>query len=107
MVPVQVSDETEPDDNCSVDGVLALMTEALGAEDISTLKDRFLLEDFQVPLLQMSEAEMIAILSGCASPQPPKKKWRLPGVRKVTRKLANIFDLSVYNKRDEQAYKQY
>ena len=73
MVPVQDSDETEPDDHWSFDDVLASLTEALGAEDIATSADLFLLEDDQIPVLQMPKAEMNAILSGSASPQPPKK----------------------------------
>ena len=90
------TDETEPDHHCSFDDVMASITEALGAEDIATSADRFLLEDYQMPVSQMSEAKMNAILSGSASPQPPKKKRCLPGFRKVTRKLEYIFDLSVY-----------
>ena len=80
MVPAQDSDETEPDDHCLFDDVLASITEALGAEDIATSADPFLLEYDQVPVLQNSEAEMNAILSGSASHQPPKKKRRLPGL---------------------------
>ena len=34
------------------------------------------------------------------------KKRRFPGFRKVTRNFADIFDLSVYNKRAEETYKQ-
>ena len=97
--------ETEPDDHCSVDDVLAFITEALGAEDIATSADLFLLEDDQILVWQMSELEM-NLMSGSASHQPPKKKRRLPGFRKLTRKLADISDLSVYNKRAEEAYKQ-
>ena len=102
-VRAQNSDETEPDDHCSLDDEIASITEARGAEDIETLVNLFLLEDDEVSVFQICEAEMNVILSGGASPQPPKKKRRFPGFRKVTRKLADIFDLSVYNKRAEEA----
>ena len=35
------TDETEPDDHCSFNDVLVSITEALGAEDIATLRDIF------------------------------------------------------------------
>ena len=80
MVPVQDSEEAEHDDYCPFDDLLASTTEALGAEDIATSADRFLLEDEKIPVLQMSEDEINAILSVSASPEPPKEKRRLRGL---------------------------
>lgn len=66
--------------------------------------DRFL-EDVSVLLLGMSDADMDAILNGTTVSEPALNKSRLPGSKKVTRKLKYVFDLSVFEKRDEKEYK--
>eukprot|EP00171_Calliarthron_tuberculosum_P005841 IDg5841t1 len=69
------------------------------------LVNEFLEDEVSIVIPELSDAEMNAILSGQSSEPPPKKKRRFPGFKKVTRKIKDLFDLSVYSKRAEAVYK--
>jgi len=102
------SDDTVQDCDSGMGGVLDEIDGALCTENIAELAKDRLDDDGQLTLTDgdlLEDREVQRYLDGTEDDvQPPKKKRKMPGYKKVTQKLSTLFDFDVYKDKSKSFY---
>lgn len=91
-----------------MDVVLEDIEGTLSTENIEELAKNLLYyqeQETEADAESIEDSEVQRVLdAGDDDMEPPKKKRKMPGYRKVTQKLSALFNLDVYNDRAKEFY---